>query len=58
MTNFQIWSGGRWHGERVAASFQQACYELAADDHTFKRYFNPLRLTFNGDVLSQARGTK
>lgn len=58
MTKFQIWSGARYHGERQAANFQQACYELAADDHAFKRWFNPLRLTFNGDVLSQTRSVK
>lgn len=52
MTSYQIWSGGRYHGERAAPSFCLACFELAADDHEFKRWFNPLRLTFNGDVLS------
>ncbi len=52
MTTYQIYSTGRYHGERIAASFCMACYELAADDHAFKRYFNPLRLTFNGVALS------
>lgn len=56
MTLYQIYSAGRYHGERVAANFQQACYELAADDHAFKRWFNPLRLTFNGESLSPTRG--
>ena len=52
MTTYQIYSAGRYHGERVAASFCLACYELAADDHEFKRYFNARRLTWNGDALS------
>ena len=51
MTTYQIYSAGRYHGERVAGNFCLACYELAADDHAFKRYFNPLRLTWNGEAL-------
>lgn len=56
MTRYQIYSGNRYHGERVAATFCLACYELAADDHAFKRWFNPLRLTWNGDKLLQTGG--
>lgn len=58
MTTYQIYSAGRYHGERVAASFELACFELAADDHEFKRYFNALRLTWNGDALSQNRSKR
>ena len=56
MTRYQIYSAGRYHGERVAASFELACFELAADDHAFKRWFNPLRLTFDGKKLSPTGG--
>lgn len=53
MTTFKIYSGtpGRYHGEREAASFCVACYELAADDHEFRRLFNPRLMTWNGDLL-------
>lgn len=54
---FEIWSTGvpgtrrAFHGEQNAETFQQACYEFAADHPLFKRWFNPMRLTYNGAEL-------
>lgn len=53
---FEVWStdgcaGKIFYGDREAENFQQACYRLAADDYAFRRKFNPLRLTYNGDKL-------
>ena len=59
MKLFQIWSRENWHtpedrlyhGQQAAETFEQACYEFAADHHAFKQFFNPYTFKWKGHKL-------
>lgn len=60
MQRFEIWSNIGWpekvmcrhyHGAQEAENFQQACYEFAADNPSFRVRFLPRWLTLDGHKL-------